>query len=75
MAPMKMSWHTEGGRLATAWCESETTRPDNPEWLQSLYSCDESARRPSPEQPLLSPFGKLHWFQSPFVATRAQVRR
>jgi len=59
MAPMKMSWHTEGARLASEWIESEATESYNPAWMQSSYPCEASARRSSPNQlSSLSPFGK-----------------
>ena len=42
---MKMSWHAEGGRLASEWVESEATASYNPAWMQSSYPCQESSRR------------------------------
>jgi hypothetical protein len=63
MAPMKISWHTEGGRLASEWVESEATESYNPDWMQSSYPCEASARRSSPSQSsALSPFGKARYY-------------
>src|SRR5271157_1779239 len=57
-APMKMSWHAEGGRLASEWVESEATSSYDPAWMQSSYPCQAISRRSSPNQSSsLSPFG------------------
>jgi len=59
MAPMKMSWRTEGGRLAAEWVESEKTESYSPAWMQSSYPYQAGAGRSSCNQSsTLSPFGK-----------------
>jgi hypothetical protein len=67
MAPMKMSWHTEDGRLASYWVESEAIQSYNPVWMQSLYPCEASPNQSS----ALSPFGKPGWY---YLTTRACFR-
>ncbi len=62
MAPMKMSWHTEDGKLASEWVESEATESYNPAWMQSSYPSEASARRPGHNRLLsLSAFGKIRY--------------
>lgn len=58
MAPMRMSWHPDGSRLAGEWVKSETAEPYSPAWMQSSYPCEASARRSSPDPSPVSPFGK-----------------
>jgi len=57
MPIMKMSWHTEGDRLADEWVESQAAESYNPSWMQSSYPYEASAEQCSPVQSL-SLFGK-----------------
>jgi len=58
MAPMKMSWHTDG-RLAGGWVESVATDSYRPAWIESSYPSEASAQRRSPHRlSSVSPFGK-----------------
>jgi len=58
MAPMRMSWHTDG-RLASGWVKSEAAESYHPAWMQSSYPIEASAERSSRNPSLsLSPFGK-----------------
>ncbi len=56
---MKISWQTKDGRLVSEWAASERTEAYHPEWMQSSYPCESSAKR-SGCNPIsaLSPFGK-----------------
>ena len=57
--PMKLSWHTEGDRLASEWGQSETTESYNPAWTQSSYPDEASAGFSLLINPsFLSPFGR-----------------
>ena len=60
MALIKMSWHTEGDRLADEWVESEATASYNPAWMQSSYPNEASAGRSGLDNPR-SPFGKTRY--------------
>jgi hypothetical protein len=71
MAPIKMSWHAEGGRLASGWVESEAGEPYNPAWMQSSYPSD-GALRSIPNQSSLSPFEKPAFAVLPNIPTRFQ---
>jgi hypothetical protein len=56
MAQLKMSWHTEGDRLADEWVESQVTESYSPPWMQSSYPYEANAEQCSTDQ-LLSLFG------------------
>lgn len=57
MAPMKMSWHTNG-RLAGGWVKS-VTESYHPAWVQSSYPSESGARRRDLNRlSSLSTFGK-----------------
>ena len=60
MAPMKISWHTEGAaQLASEWIESEAIESYSPAWMQSSYPCEASAQRSNTNQTSsMSPFGE-----------------
>ncbi len=64
MAPLKMSWNKQGGRLASEWVESQGREPYNPAWKQSSYPSEANARRSNSKQlSSLSPFGKTAPFR------------
>lgn len=74
MAHMKMSWHTEGDRVASEWVESEAKGSYNPAWMRSSYPCEASASRArlSSDFSSLSPFGRM----APFaVLTKALLTK
>ena len=53
MAPMKMSWHKEGGRLASAWLESASNRVVQPS-VDAVFIPSRSQHTETHPQPILS---------------------
>jgi hypothetical protein len=64
MSPIKMSWHSEDGRLMSEWAQLQTPEPYTPAWMQSSYPSEADAQRSRPNLWTPSAFGKPGIFLS-----------